>query len=1127
MYTLTTFHILFVIVSAFLCRLPFLKFPLDDDFAIYTYRAQFMKKGFKWKEDLQIIGLPVWKMILFDKVFSSSEKGHLRIRNLQTFFHAAACISIYWVVLVITKNPWAAFAGGIIYSFYGTSPDLTAGSFNFEQFYIPFIFSGLAFLLNGSVFYAGLCFGFAAIAKCTMIIYPGVITPLVWIYDGGSSALIFAIATTGVIVISNLIDWKLGFWDAQSLKQIKTRMATTLRITKTKILHFSIWFEIVLLIKQSLPIWIGGIAALAFFIAEEKIFWLTAFTLITLSTIILQRAFSRYHYLPWFALLSAGCGLGMHWVMQQKPALSIIVAVIFLMLLIYNIKSLLFYYLKPTNRKTLAQYEKYDQYLYIPRLGKILKRLMRIRGESNERIFVWGTFSQLYHLTDCSAADNFLHYTIGPWDTKDLEGFYDSIVGGLIKHKPKYVIKTFPDLDMEKLEEITGLKYELLKVVLARFPVYRLKSSTPIALNPISLPWQKKMRQMEALTQAEWHAPALNRKDLERGKLKIAFKECRNLLRLNPNDKEGNVYLGEIYSALDLPHEAEKAFEKAIELSPKWPDLRFHLAAIKIKLNKFDEAMRLYQEEVKYFGLNHKQSMVVGVQLKHEKKYQEAHESFDSIRKQYPNRYDAWELCIECLLAIKNREGLKNLLDESQEIESRKDREWLYTMAVKAFAELDIEIRPKHDTLSLYLEKYPDNGILKYAKASALENSGSQSRAYALFKEITDSSEQFSHIQGNAFFRMARLAPLREKQELLKKCVKLNPSHQGAQFMLSEAQEAHSSKIDSRIDKNVKPELPQRIRPENPVVSVIVPNWNGMRFVSMCLDSLDQLYFENFEVIVVDNGSTDGSRELIEEKYPWVRLLKLPHNKGFAIACNEGIKNSNAKYIVLLNNDIEVAPDWLTELYEGMERHPECGMGTTKMMFLDNRDVFYNTGDLFHAWSSGGGRGQGEKDIGQYDLENYVFGACAGAGIYRKELFNQIGLFDEDFFIFAEDVDLNMRSQLQRFQAVYLPKSKVYHIGTATVGLYSDRYVYLCKRNDILVFIKNYSLKMYFKYLSSIWKHQFADIKYFTYRGQGRVLFKSKWGALKLLPKMLFRRFQIQRTRIASDCEIQKHIIID
>ncbi len=310
-------------------------------------------------------------------------------------------------------------------------------------------------------------------------------------------------------------------------------------------------------------------------------------------------------------------------------------------------------------------------------------------------------------------------------------------------------------------------------------------------------------------------------------------------------------------------------------------------------------------------------------------------------------------------------------------------------------------------------------------------------------------------------------------------------------------------------------------------VSIVVPNWNGMRFVGMCLDSLAKMDFEDYEVIVVDNGSSDGSREMIEQQYPEVRLLKLPDNMGFAIACNEGIKASSAEYIVLLNNDIEVTPDWLKELYGGMERHPECGMGTTKMMFLDQRDVFYNTGDLFHSWSSGGGRGQGEKDLGQYEREEYVFGACAGAGIYRREFFNQVGLFDEDFFIFAEDVDLNMRGQLQGLKAVYLPKAKVYHIGTATVGLYSDRYVYLCKRNDIWVFIKNYSLQMYFKYLLSIWQHQFSDIKYFTYRGQGQVLLKSKWDALKMLPQMLFRRSQIQRTRTSPDSQIEGHIITD
>ncbi len=305
----------------------------------------------------------------------------------------------------------------------------------------------------------------------------------------------------------------------------------------------------------------------------------------------------------------------------------------------------------------------------------------------------------------------------------------------------------------------------------------------------------------------------------------------------------------------------------------------------------------------------------------------------------------------------------------------------------------------------------------------------------------------------------------------------------------------------------------------------MVPNWNGMRFIGMCLDSLKRSDFKEFEVIVVDNGSVDGSCELIEEQYPWVRLIKNPRNMGFATACNQGIKAAKGEYICLLNNDIEVETDWLKELVEGMERHPECGMGTTKMMFLDDREVFYNTGDLFHAWSSGGGRGQGEKDVGQYNQEDYVFGACAGAGIYRRELFDTVGIFDEDFFIFAEDVDLNMRSQLRGFKTVYLPKAKVYHIGTATVGLYSDRYVYLCKRNDVLVLIKNMSLGMVFKNFSTILKHQLGDIKYFSYRGQGVVLLKSKLDALKMLLPMLMRRFYIQRTRTVPDSEIEKIMI--
>ncbi len=293
----------------------------------------------------------------------------------------------------------------------------------------------------------------------------------------------------------------------------------------------------------------------------------------------------------------------------------------------------------------------------------------------------------------------------------------------------------------------------------------------------------------------------------------------------------------------------------------------------------------------------------------------------------------------------------------------------------------------------------------------------------------------------------------------------------------------------------------------------------------MCLDSLARSDFDSYEVIVVDNGSVDGSREMIEEKYPDVRLIKNRENMGFAIACNQGIKAATGTYISLLNNDIEVESSWLSKLYDGMERHPECGMGTTKMMFLDQRDVFYNTGDQFHAWSVGGGRGQGEKDVGQYDEEDYVFGACAGAGIYRRDFFEQVGIFDEDFFIFAEDVDINMRGQLQGFKCIYLPEAKVYHIGTATVGLYSDRYIFLCKRNDIFVLIRNYSLRMYFRYLWIILKHQFNDIKYFTDRGQGLVLFKSKLDVFKMLLPMLSRRFRIQSSRTEPDSKIESLII--
>ena len=155
---------------------------------------------------------------------------------------------------------------------------------------------------------------------------------------------------------------------------------------------------------------------------------------------IVQRTFSRYHYLPWIALLSVGSGLGAGWILSSTSLVTWLWLALFVVSLAWNLESLAPYYLLPLHPSTLVRYEKFDQYLYLPYLCKQLKRLIRMRGESNERIYVWGTFSQVYHLTEVPASDNYLHYSIGPWDSPSLEGFFDSVIGGLLKHKPVYLV---------------------------------------------------------------------------------------------------------------------------------------------------------------------------------------------------------------------------------------------------------------------------------------------------------------------------------------------------------------------------------------------------------------------------------------------------------------------------------------------------------------------------------------------------------------------------------------------------------------------------------------------------------------------------------------------------------------
>ncbi|MEE9259320.1 MAG: tetratricopeptide repeat protein [Nitrospinaceae bacterium] len=786
-----------VILTGILSRLPFLNFPLDDDFAIYTYRARFADRGFQWKKDLQIIGVPIWKMLLFDKVYGNPNGGVQRIRWLQTAFHTAASAAVFFAVLLMTDNPWAAWAAGLLHAFYGTSPDLTAGSFNHEQFYIPFVFLGLTLLGTGpeNVFWAGLCFGAATIPKYSAGLYAAALMWVVGFLYGLEPMLNFAAAAAVPFLVSNLLDWKLGFWDGESKRQMDTRLATTLRITRTKKMYFNIPREIGGLARQTLPLWAAGFPGIALACFGEAGLSMGIFTAVTFSMIFFQRGFSRYHYLPSVALLALGSGVGIDALLAWGgiPATTILAALAGLTL--WHVLSLKDFYLRPTDPKTLIRLEKYDQYLYLPHLGRLLNRLIRMRGEAPDRIFVWGTFSQLYHLTDIPASDNYLHYSIGPWDTPALEGFFDTVVGGLVRHKPVYLIKTYPDLDMDVLEQVTGLRYRLIKVVLARFPVYRLEGATSVPDNPLTLPLAEKMRVMETLTADLRHAPGISRDDFECGRVDTALRECRKLLHMNPRDADGWSYLADMLASLAQVDEAASCYEKVLDLEPFRQGPRLGLGHQRIKQNRLHEAKCLLNEEVRRFEYETEVSYLCGRIHRHEGQHRETAEEIDRVRTESPERIDCWEWESEALGHLKDASRLKELYNDTDRIDDLKDRQWVRTRLVTELAKIETDLRPEHETFDAYLQKDPENCLMQYARASALERADRKDAACDLFQQVASHTENYDHIRANAWFRLARLSPPDERETPARKCLELDPDHEGAKNLLNNVNRQANSGI--------------------------------------------------------------------------------------------------------------------------------------------------------------------------------------------------------------------------------------------------------------------------------------------------------------------------------------------
>ena len=298
------------------------------------------------------------------------------------------------------------------------------------------------------------------------------------------------------------------------------------------------------------------------------------------------------------------------------------------------------------------------------------------------------------------------------------------------------------------------------------------------------------------------------------------------------------------------------------------------------------------------------------------------------------------------------------------------------------------------------------------------------------------------------------------------------------------------------------------------MIDIIIPNWNGRKLLGACLSSLEDQKSNEFRVTVVDNGSNDGSLEFISTRYPHINVISLPENKGFSSAINVGINATTHPWIMLLNNDTEVDKNCITCLLENIEKKKEYDFFALKMIDFKSREKIDGAGDAVLRGGVGYRLGTLELDSDYYSVPREVFGACAGAALYKRSLFEKIGLFDEDFFAYLEDVDLNMRAVRAGFKCCYLPDAKIFHIGSASSGSKINNFtVSLSTRNNIFVILKNFTPILVLRFFPAIIIYQLFWLLFVIKNRQFIAYVKGLFRSIKYFPKMIRRGIESRNNK--------------
>jgi GT2 family glycosyltransferase len=322
------------------------------------------------------------------------------------------------------------------------------------------------------------------------------------------------------------------------------------------------------------------------------------------------------------------------------------------------------------------------------------------------------------------------------------------------------------------------------------------------------------------------------------------------------------------------------------------------------------------------------------------------------------------------------------------------------------------------------------------------------------------------------------------------------------------------------------------------LISVVVITWNRKELLRSCLLSLRRQIGVTFEIIVVDNGSTDGSADMAEAEFG-ARVIRNRENRGFCAANNQGIAAAQGEFVALLNNDAEAEPGWLAALRSACTRSPETGMAASKVLVWEEPGRIDKVGHLIFPDGQNRGRGSGAPDRGQFDREEEVLWPDGCAALYRKSMLDGIGGFDEDFFAYGDDAELGLRARIAGWKCVYTPQAVVRHHRSSTMGQDSPRRLELIERNRVLLALKLFPWSLL--WLNPLFygvrlvagvvlaRGGSGDTGHFPgWRGKRAIalaLIRGDAAALRLAPRMLRKRAAMDGIRRLSPGEVRRLIL--